>query len=136
MIVPDYLLSDYNRWVAERTAVMKSAGARAIVQTPWLDRHNDCIQITIEASGDEWLLTDDGFAIGDWEEAGHDPESPDLRAVLRGFGVHRAGRRLQVRASAGAFPTRMHSLLQAVMAVSHMADMAEPPATRLTSSPA
>lgn len=128
MSIPAHLVSDYNRWVADRTAVMKSTGARALVQTPWLDHHNDCIQITIETSGDEWLLTDDGLAIGDWGEAGRDPELPDLRAVLRGFGVHRAGRMLQVRASAEAFPTRMHALLQAVMAVSHMA---EPPETAL-----
>jgi hypothetical protein len=107
--------------LADRTAVVKSVGTRAIVQTPWLDRHNDCIQITIEIIGDELLLTDEGLAIGDWVDAGRDPNAPGLREVLCGFGVQRAGQVLQVRGPAEAFAPKMHALLQAVMVVSHMA---------------
>jgi len=71
-----------------------------------------------------YLLTGDGYVIGDLEQTGCKLDSPKrqqlLKMTLNGFGVQMEGQSLQVMASPETFAIRKHNLIQAMMAVNDM----------------
>jgi hypothetical protein len=54
------LVESYLKWLRDRTA-LREAGDWLEVTTPFLDRHNDYIQIFVQKNGDCYQLTDDGY---------------------------------------------------------------------------
>jgi hypothetical protein len=123
------LVASYHRWVRDRTA-LKSVGRWTEITTPFLDRHNDCIQIYARREDGSVLLTDDGYTLTDLEATGCSLESPRRREMLmttlRGFGVRLEGEALQVTATADNFALRKHNLIQAVLAVNDLFYLASP----------
>lgn len=123
-------LSDaYFAWLKERT-LLREIDQWVEITTPYLDRHNDYIQIYAKRAGGGFLLTDDGHTIDDLEQSGCRLESKKrqdlLRMTLNGFGVQAQGTALQVTASAENFALRKHSLVQAMLAVNDMFYLAAP----------
>ena len=59
----------YARWIKENTKI-NPMGEYTSITTPFLDRHNDRLEIYIKSSGDMMTLTDDGHIIGDLEASG------------------------------------------------------------------
>ena len=61
------------------------------ITTPYLDRHNDCLQIYAGKIGEGFILTDDGYVLDDLAQAGVDATSGKRRLLLEetlnGFGV-------------------------------------------------
>lgn len=102
------------------------------VTTPFLDRHNDYMQIYVGRSETGYVLTDDGYTIADLEMSGCQLDTPKrqslLAMTLRGFGVQRdtKSNELFVSASGENFPVRKHSLVQAMLAVNDMFYLASP----------
>ena len=125
------LLDEYQAWLREKT-VLRELGDWVEITTPYLDRHNDCLQIYAARDGGSWVLSDDGFIISDLEISGCALDTPKRRALLdvtlAGFGVKRenSGNTLTVRASQGSFASRKHSLLQAMLAVNDLFYLASP----------
>jgi len=58
------LIRNYYDWLKAKTAWREINGWVEIT-TPYLDRHNDYIQIYLRRQGNEWVLTDDGYKIAD-----------------------------------------------------------------------
>lgn len=91
------------------------------ITTPFLDRHNDYIQIYARRRDDRWELTDDGYTLLDLESSGCDvttkKRSQLLNLTLRRLGVQREGYVLSVRAGRDDFPQKKHDLVQAMLAV-------------------
>lgn len=93
------------------------------VTTPFLDRHNDFLQIYARRRDEDWVLTDDAYVITDLSQSGCDIERGSrreelLETVLKGYGVRRdEDDQLMVQASDQEFPQRIHDLLQAMMSV-------------------
>jgi len=123
------LLDDYYAWLKDKTA-LREVNQWVEVTTPFLDRHNDYLQIYAKRANHGFILTDDGHTIDDLEQTGCKLESRKrqdlLRVTLNGFGVQMAGKALQVHASPDNFALRKHNLVQAMLAVNDMFYLAVP----------
>lgn len=123
------LLDDYIAWLKDKT-VLRQIDDWVEVTTPYLDRHNDYIQIYAKAENTGFTLTDDGYTIGDLEQSGCKLQSPKrqdlLKMTLNGFGVQLHDNALTVRASQDNFAMRKHNLVQAMLAVNDMFYLAMP----------
>ena len=93
------LLDDYTAWLRDKTSLREVADWVEIT-TPYLDRHNDYIQIYAKKANGSFVLTDDGYTIGDLEQNGCKLNSPKrqdlLKMTLNGFGVQLHGDALEV----------------------------------------
>jgi hypothetical protein len=122
------LIADYLRWLKEGLQVSQLEGSCRIA-TPFVDRHNDEIEIYVERRNGGLLLTDDGYTIADLASSGMvfgtDKRKAHLTAILNGFGVRQEGDELQVHASPQDFPQKKHNLVQAMLAVNDMFVMGE-----------
>ena len=63
------LLDSYYRWLRKQTALRELKDWIEIT-TPYLDRHNDCLQIYVRRVNGGFELTDDGHIIEDLEHSG------------------------------------------------------------------
>ncbi len=119
----DDLISRYYEWLKNHTAWREINGWVEIT-TPYLDRHNDHIQIYLRQQGNEWVLTDDGYTLADLAQSGCDIDTPRRKALLQttlnGFGVQQVSESLEVRASKDNFAPRKHDLVQAILAVNDL----------------
>lgn len=125
------LLDQYVRWLQDKTTLRQIADWVEIT-TPYLDRHNDHLQMYAKKSGSGFLLTDDGYTLNDLELQGCKLDSPKrqslLKQALNGFGVRQDSGTgaLEVTATADNFPQRKHSLVQAMLAVNDLFYLASP----------
>ncbi len=119
----------YHAWLRDKS-VLREIGDWIEITTPYLDRHNDYIQIYAKKDNGQFLLTDDGYTIDDLEQSGCKLETRKrqdlLRMTLNGFGVQSSGKALQVTASSDNFGLRKHNLVQAMLAVNDMFFLAAP----------
>lgn len=122
------LISDYLKWLKEGLLVSELQGSCRIA-TPFVDRHNDEIEIYVEKSNGGLRLTNDGYTIADLASSGMnfgtDKRKAPLTPILNGFGVHQEGDELQVYATTQDFPQKKHNLVQAMLAVNDMFVMGE-----------
>ena len=58
------LLDQYLVWLRDKTALRQVEGWIEIT-TPYLDRHNDYLQIYVKRQNGGFILTDDGYTIDD-----------------------------------------------------------------------
>jgi hypothetical protein len=123
------LLDAYHAWLKDKTA-LRQVQDWVEITTPYLDRHNDYIQIYARKTNSGYVLTDDGYTIQDLEDSGCKLDSHKrqdlLRMTLNGFGVQLNGKALEVHASPENFALRKHNLLQAILAVNDMFYLAQP----------
>jgi hypothetical protein len=114
------LVSRYASWIKDRLD-LRAAGEFAIISTPFLDPHNDEIELYLRKQGDAFVVTDAGETLSDLEDLGLEISTEKrklhLEQILNGFGVMSDGRELFVRTSEQDFPQRKHNLIQAVLAV-------------------
>jgi len=125
------LLDRYVAWLKDKTILRRVNDTWVEITAPYLDRHNDYIQIYAKRENSGFLLTDDGYTIDDLEASGCKLASHKrqdlLKQTLNGFGVQfRDDRLLEVHASAQNFSLRKHSLVQAMLAVNDLFYLAEP----------
>ncbi|HWO88945.1 MAG TPA: DUF1829 domain-containing protein [Gemmatimonadales bacterium] len=124
------LLDEYVAWLRDKTTLRQVGDQWVEITTPYLDRHNDYIQIYAKKTNGGFTLTDDGGTIGDLEQSGCRLESPKrqdlLKLTLNGFGVQMRDKALEVHASPDNFALRKHSLVQAILAVNDMFYLAVP----------
>ena len=99
-------------------------GSWVEITTPYLDRHNDALQIYAKQDDDGYLLSDDSYTIRDLEASGCtfsiDKRHDFLNMTLAGFGVKLVGDALQIHVTAENFPLRKHSLVLAMLAVNEL----------------
>ncbi|MEX2238948.1 MAG: DUF1829 domain-containing protein [Dehalococcoidia bacterium] len=123
------LLDEYTQWLRDKT-YLREVGDWVEITTPYLDRHNDRLQIYASRSNGDFLLTDDAYVIQDLKLSGCELDTKKRRELLdmtlNGFGVQREGDAIQVRASSGNFAQRKHNLTQALLAVNDLFYLAEP----------
>src|ERR1700685_1337453 len=114
------LLESYRSWLRDKTTLRQLDGSWVEITTPYLDRHNDALQIYAKRSNGGYLLSDDGYTIHDLEASGCSLKSPKrqdlLKITLNGFGVKVHDGALEVNAAPENFPLRKHSLIQAMLA--------------------
>ncbi len=124
------LLSDYRSWLKDKTNLREVGNSWVEITTPFLDRHNDALQIYARANNGGYTLTDDSYIVRDLESSGCNLESEKrkdlLKMTLNGFGVRMNGEALEVQASSENFPSRKHNLIQAMLAVNDLFYLAKP----------
>ena len=123
------LVDQYRAWLKDKTALRQVDDAVEIT-TPFIDRHNDYIQIYARRENGGYLLTDDGYTINDLATSGCSLTSPKrqelLRISLAGFGVRTDAGALVVHATAENFALRKHNLIQSILAVNDLFFLAKP----------
>jgi hypothetical protein len=123
------LMDSYHVWLKDKTA-LRQVESWVEITTPFLDRHNDYLQIYAKRGNGGFVLTDDSYTLNDLEQSGCKLESHKrqdlLKMTLNGFGVQLEGKALQVHASPETFALRKHNLVQAMLAVNDMFFLAVP----------
>ncbi|MCD4732994.1 DUF1829 domain-containing protein [bacterium] len=118
-----HLLDSYINWLKNKTQLRK-IGEWVGISTPYLDRHNDYIQLYAKKDSNGYVLTDDGYTIDDLRHGGCEINTPKrehiLQETLNGFGIKYADGQLQVHTSGRDFALSKHNLVQAVLAVNDM----------------
>jgi len=116
-------INSYIDWLKSKIQ-LKEVNGYYEISTPFLDRHNDHLQIYVKQEGSKLYLTDDGYTIGDLSMSGCDVSSPRrqnvLYTILNGLGVKLEDDALVVEARPENFPQKKHALLQAMISVNDM----------------
>jgi hypothetical protein len=123
------LIDDYLTWLKEGFH-LESAANYTLISTPFLDPHNDEIQIFVEKHDEQLRLSDDGYTLADLGDMGleinTDKREAHVRQILNGFGVRlEEGGRLAVTATLRDFPQKKHNLIQAILSVHDLAVMGQ-----------
>ena len=122
-------IDDYWAWLKKKTQLKEIHGAIEIT-TPYLDRHNDYIQIYVVKEEETYRITDDGYTINDLEDSGCNLESNKRQALLKttlnGLGVHKKDDELFVLARSDNFAQQKHNLVQAILAINDLFYLASP----------
>lgn len=123
------LLDDYVAWLRDKT-LLREVADWVEITTPYLDRHNDYVQIYARKLNGAYVLTDDGYTLEDLEQSGCKLNSAKrqelLKMTLNGFGIQLHGSALEVKATPDNFALRKHNLVQAMLAVNDMFYLAVP----------
>lgn len=123
------LLEQYLVWLKDKT-ILRQIKDWVEITTPYLDRHNDYLQIYVKHENSGFILTDDGYVVGDLKSSGCELETKKrkelLTLTLNGFGVKLEDDALVVHASPENFALRKHNLVQAMLAVNDLFYLAVP----------
>lgn len=118
-------VDEYLKWLKENIVEKKLENCIEIT-TPFLDRHNDWIQIFVEQLENGRLyLTDDGYILNDLKNCGIDIKTESrkklLSGIANGFGVSVSeSNELFVTTDKSMFPQKKHMLIQCMMSVSDL----------------
>jgi len=123
------LIDAYIDWLKKGLTVEQLENACELT-TPFLDRHNDHLQIYAVKRDGKVILSDDGYILSDLRTSGLDLKTPKrkavLESVLNGFGIRMENEQLLVDASLQNLGQRLHVLVQAMLAINDMFVMAQP----------
>lgn len=123
------LVNTYIHWLKDKTQ-LKQLDDWIEITTPYLDRHNDYLQIYARRHDDGYVLTDAGYIIQDLELSGCPLDTPKrkqlLQMTLNGFGVKLVDSALEVRASESSFALNKHNLIQAMLSVNDLFNLVSP----------
>ncbi len=118
------LVNKYIEWLKQNISVADKEGICEIT-TPFLDRHNDCLQIYVKKDGDNLVLSDDGYILRDLKLSGFEVTTEKrkqlVNAVLGGFGAQLRGTdEIVTVAKVDNFPQKKHNLIQSMLALNDM----------------
>ncbi|MGH8467940.1 MAG: DUF1829 domain-containing protein [Gammaproteobacteria bacterium] len=123
------LLDQYWAWLRDKTT-LRQINDWVEITTPYVDRHNDHIQIYAKRRDGGFVLSDDGYVLQDLELSGCKIDSAKrqglLKMMLNGFGVQVNDQTLEVHTSPDNFALRKHNLVQAMLAVNDLFYLASP----------
>lgn len=131
------LIQEYTDWLKKNITPRKIDENTIALDSPFLDRHNDYIQIYIVKGEDKIRLSDDGATIEDLRMDGFEFSSElrksHLKRTLRGFGValNEDTGELYTEATTRNFPAKKHALIQTILAVNDMYILSRPSVRRL-----
>jgi uncharacterized protein DUF1828/uncharacterized protein DUF1829 len=122
------LIDAYVDWLRQGL-VVEGVGEACELTTPFLDRHNDHLQVYATRRNGNIILSDDGYILSDLRTSGLEIDTPKRRmvldSVLKGLGVRAESGQLFVEASSANLGQRLHSLVQAMLAINDMFVMAQ-----------
>lgn len=125
------IITEYLKWIKDNTVVKTvEEGKSCSISTPFLDRHNDHLDIYMLKNNGTIMLTDNGYTVADLKMSGFEINTPKresiLKTALNGFGVKMNGNdELYVEATAHNIGQKKHYLLQAILAVNDMFNLAQ-----------
>ena len=118
------VVDSYVEWLREGISASEIAADVAELTTPFMDRHNDYLQVYLKRVGKQFEISDEGETVFDLTTSGVDVTQGKRKATIeetaRGFGVHTDGQRLLVSASEGNLGQKIHALIQSMLAVNDL----------------
>lgn len=121
------LVEQYSEWLKQKFTVTEIDGICEII-TPFVDRHNDFLQIYVKKDGNKLIITDDGYIISDLKLSGFDITTEKRKrvmdSILNGFSACLQGDEIIIESNADNFPQKKHNIIQAMLAVNDMFVMA------------
>ncbi len=124
------LLEKYTQWLKDKTIAKQICADWVEITTPYIDRHNDCLQIYARKEGAGYMITDDGYTMSDLVSSGCQLDSPKrqdlLKTTLAGFGVQLDNDQLIVHTTPENFSLKKHTIIQAMLAVNDLFYLASP----------
>ncbi|WNY23736.1 hypothetical protein MmiHf6_10510 [Methanimicrococcus hongohii] len=79
------------KWLHEKTLFEEISDGCIEITVPFLNHHNDCLQLFVKKEDGQFLLTDGGFTIGDLADSGcsidTDKRKSLLNNMLAGLGI-------------------------------------------------
>ena len=125
----EVIIREYLTWLKTGLSVAKVGDGVCEITTPFLDQHNDHLQIYLFQENGNYVLTDDGYTLSNLEMSGVDLSSPKrqriLKTIIQGFGVSVVKGALRVEAQRSNLPRRKHNLIQTMLAINDMFVMAQ-----------
>lgn len=127
----DLLVDSYLNWIRKDVSAVSLSDSTSVLTTPFLDRHNDHLEIYAERqSADIILLTDDGYILSELKSSGVETRGSKreeiIQSLLVGHGVRLNGREIQTDASVADLGKRVHNLIQAMLSLDDMFVLAQP----------
>lgn len=123
------LLDDYVRWLKDKTK-LRQIDDWVEITTPYLDRHNDYLQVYAKRENGNFLMTDDSYIIEDLKLSGCKLDSKKrkdlLQMIVNGFGVQLDENALIIHATKENFAIRKHNLIQAMLSINDLFCLSEP----------
>lgn len=125
MTLNGQLVDSYLNWLRERITT-KHIDSVVEITTPFLDRHNDHLQIYVIPQRNNIKLTDDGYIISELLMSGCNVLSSRKRkesliTILNRFGVSISkDDELFIETTVDQFPQKKHMLLQAMLSVNNI----------------
>ena len=121
-------MTSYTDWMRGKIETRKSVDGWVCVTTPFVDHRNDYIQYYVRREHDDFVLSDDGWALTEIETKGGSAKDPHCQSImgpiLRGLDVDLVDDELQVRATSTSFAEKTHDLIQAMLYVSDLSYLA------------
>ncbi len=128
------LLDSYADWLKDRTKI-REVKDYVEITTPYLDRHNDYLQIYAKFLNGGFVLTDGGYTLDDLELSGCKIDSPKRQSmfhtILNGYGVNENHGDLEVKVTQDNFSLKKHNLVQAMLAINDLFYLATSTVTSL-----
>ena len=123
------LLGSHRQWLSDNTT-FKVLDDSVEINLPFLNRHNDYIQVYLVKNGDNFTISDDGETIDDLKLCGLEFNSGKrqrlLRSAIIGFRVENDDGILKVDANVEDFGFKLNRLIQAILAVNELLVLAQP----------
>ncbi len=119
-------VEQYSNWIKDNTGIYQHPNNIIELTTPFLDSHNDALQIYIQDNGSGDLrLSDGGYILSDLEMSGVTLSTKNrdriMREMISSFGVLLSDQNdLYIFASPDNFAQKKHCLVQAMLAMSDM----------------
>lgn len=118
------LINSHLEWLQNGFCIEQVDQEWTEITTPYLDRHNDCIQIYMKEDNDGYLLHDDNYTINDLVNSGCSVENPKTQVLLDNifarFGVQRNGEEIYIQTTEEDFAFKMQNLIQAILVVNSL----------------
>ncbi|MDQ3154785.1 MAG: DUF1828 domain-containing protein [Actinomycetota bacterium] len=127
----DLLVNSYVSWLRNDIDAKALSETVSELTTPFLDRHNDHLQIYAERrSPDLFLLTDDGYIWSELKSSGVETRGSRreeiVQSLLVGHGVRLEGHELRTEATSAELGRKIHNLVQAMLSLDDMFVLAQP----------
>ena len=117
------LVNEYMIWLKENITVSELENACEIT-TPFVDRHNDFLQIYLTNVDGKYYLTDDGYILNDLLMSGVDINTDKrkelLQTILNGYGIELKDKELKVSVTKKDYPLKKHLLIQSMLAINDL----------------
>jgi hypothetical protein len=121
------ILDNYIQWIKDNSSIKIINDDNIYeITTPFLDRHNDHLQIYVKRyNNNNFLLTDDGYILDDLENSGVALDTPRrkkiFQTILNGYGVKVGeNNNLYLESNLSNIGQKKHNLLQAMITVNDL----------------
>lgn len=118
------LIDSYIQFLKDNIT-LKQVGEYTAITTPFMDRHNDCIELYVkENKKDEIYITDDGYTIDDLADSGFRfntvKRKKILEDILKSYHLQIKNNELFTITSPQRFACSKHFFIQAILAINDL----------------